>query len=95
MSFKKFKDYAEAAKTRCGAAFEIVSVQQNMDGIVTAAKGLVYLPNEEDAEKPTAVDMLWNLKGQAMLIGEPFDLVVERLVSEVSDDAETLLSPEN
>lgn len=95
MSFKQFKTFAEKAQTRCGAAFRILSVQQNMDETVTAVKGLVYLPDEQKPDQLTEMNMLWNLKGQAMLIGEPFDLVIERPVSEIEDQTEILLSPEN
>jgi len=95
MSFKQFKEFSEKAQTRCGAAFKIVSVQQNMEDTVTAVKGFVYLPDEQNAGNLSEVNMLWNLKGQAMLIGEPFDLVIERPVAELGDDTDTLLNPEN
>jgi hypothetical protein len=89
MSFKSFKAFAEKAITRCGATFNIKSVQKNFDGEVTAVKGYVILINEQ--QQPTEQEMLWNLKGQAMLIGEQFDLVKEMSFDEVEDDAKTLL----
>jgi hypothetical protein len=95
MSFKQFKEFSEKAQTRCGAAFKIISAQQNMDDVITAVKGLVYLPDEQNEGSLAEVNMLWNLKGQAMLIGDPFDLIIERPVSELSEDAAILVSPIN
>lgn len=89
MSFKAFKVFVEKATTRCGVTFEIKSVQKNFDGVVTAVKGHVLLT--DDQGNPVAQEMLWNLKGQAMLIGEQFDLVNEVRIEEVEEDAETLL----
>jgi len=85
MSFKAFKSFAEKAATRCGVTFELKSVQKNFDGIITAVKGSVFIPGESG--NLAANEMLWNLKGQAMLFGEQFDLIHEVGVSEVEDDA--------
>jgi hypothetical protein len=89
MSFKVFKSFAEKAATRCGVAFEMETVQKNFEGVITAVKGHVFLTDEENKTVPQA--MLWNLKGQAMLIGEQFDLVKEVKIKDVEEDAPTLL----
>ena len=89
MSFKTFKSFAEKAATRCGVAFEMETVQKNFDGVITAVKGHVFFTDE--ANKVVPQEMLWNLKGQAMMIGEQFDLVQEAPVEEVEEDAPTLL----
>jgi hypothetical protein len=92
MSFKKFKEFTEQAQTRCGVTFEIKTAQQNYDGVITAVKGAVYVLNEDGKSAP--LEMLWNLKGQAMLVGEQFDLIKELPVEDVEEDAPTLLQPE-
>jgi tRNA(Leu) C34 or U34 (ribose-2'-O)-methylase TrmL len=89
MSFKAFKSFAQKAGTRCGVAFEMETVQKNFDGVITAVKGHVLLAGEEGKSVPQ--EMLWNLKGQAMLIGEQFDLVKEVLIEDVEEDEATLL----
>lgn len=89
MSFKEFKTFVENATTRCGADFEIKSAQKSFDGVITAVKGFVFLADEQGEQ--VSQEMLWNLKGQAMLIGEQFDLVKEVLIEEVEEDAKTLL----
>jgi hypothetical protein len=93
MSFKAFKEFAQNAVTRCGASFEMKTVQKNFDGIVTAVKGYVFLFNEKQEMIPH--EMLWNLKGQAMMIGEQFDLIKEVPFDEVEEEVPTLLEIEN
>lgn len=88
MSFKEFKAFTKNAGTRCGVSFELKTVQKNMEGIITAVKGKIFLQNEQ--KESVAQEMLWNLKGQAMLIGEQFDLVVEETFEDVEDDAPML-----
>lgn len=90
MSFKKFKEFAGSATTRCGLPFEMKTVQKNTEGEVTAVKGLIFLKNEQG--EPVSHEMLWNLKGQAMLLGEQFDLVQEQSIEELDDEALTLAS---
>ena len=84
MSFKKFKEFAQSATTRCGLPFEIKAVQKNREGEVTAVKGSISLKGEKG--ETVSHDMLWNLKGQAMLLGEQFDLVVEQSIDELEDE---------
>lgn len=91
MSFKNFKDFAKEATTRCGVQFELTAVQKNFDGTITAVKGNVTLFNEHKEE--VKQDMLWNLKGQAMLIGEQFDLINEAVYADESDDTPVLAQP--
>lgn len=55
-----------------------------MDGTVTAVKGLIYLKDESGT--PVPHEMLWNPKGQAMLLGEQFDLVQEQSVEDLGDE---------
>lgn len=93
MSFKKFREFTELAQTRCGVAFEIKTAQQNYDSVITAVKGVVYIPNEDGKSVP--LEMLWNLKGQAMLVGEQFDLIKELPVDDIEEDVPTLLQLEN
>lgn len=93
MPFKAFKEFTKNAAVRCGVPFEMKSVQKNFDGVITAVKGIVFLLNEKKELVPH--EMLWNLKGQAMLIGEQFDLVKEVPFEEVEDEAYTLLEVEN
>lgn len=88
MSFKDFKEFTKNAETRCGVSFELKTVQKNMEGVITAVKGKVFLLNEQ--RESVAQEMLWNLKGQAMLIGEQFDLVTEETFEDVEDDAPML-----
>jgi len=83
MSFKKFKEFAESATTRCGLPFEMKSVQKNREGAVTAVKGVIFLKDEKGEQ--VAHEMLWNLKGQAMLLGEQFDLVQEQSLEDLED----------
>jgi hypothetical protein len=94
MSFKAFKASAQEAVTRCGVTFEIKSVQKNFDGEITGVKGHVILFDNENT--PIPQEMLWNLKGQAMLIGEQFDLVKEAAIEEEveEEDNSTLLEVE-
>jgi len=89
MSFKAFKSFTEEAATRCGVTFELTSVQKNFDGVVTAVKGNVFIPDESGNLVPREV--LWNLKGQAMLFGEQFDLVKEVDMGDLGDDVPSLL----
>jgi hypothetical protein len=88
MSFKEFKEFVKNAETRCGVSFELKTVQKNMEGVITAVKGQIFLLNEQRESVPQ--EMLWNLKGQAMLIGEQFDLVVGEAFEDVADDAPIL-----
>lgn len=90
MSLKDFKEFAQNALTRCGVAFEIKTVQKNFEGTVTAVKGVVYLMNEK--QEKVAQEMLWNMKGQAMLIGEQFDLVNEVPYDTITDEDTTVLT---
>lgn len=89
MSFQTFKTFVANATTRCGAAYEIKSVQTDFDGVITNVKGYVYLYN--DKNETVAQDMLWNLKGKAVMIGEQFDLIKESAFDEVDEHAPTVL----
>jgi hypothetical protein len=84
MSFKQFKAFAESASTRCGLPFEMKAIQKNREGAVTAVKGFIFIKNENGEQ--VSHEMLWNLKGQAMLLGEQFDLVQEQSIEDLEDE---------
>lgn len=71
--------------------FELTAVQKNFEGAITAVKGNVTLFNEQREE--VKQDMLWNLKGQAMLIGEQFDLINEMDYAAESDETPVVAQP--
>jgi hypothetical protein len=58
--------------------------QKNREGAVTAVKGFIFIKNENGEQ--VSHEMLWNLKGQAMLLGEQFDLVQEQSIEDLEDE---------
>lgn len=92
MTFKSFRQFVKSAKIRCGFDFKVTSVQKNARGVITAVKGVVFIPPAADSKEdlPTEQEMYWNLNGQALLISEQYDLVQEEDFDSVKDSAKVI-----
>ena len=75
-AIEKFKEFSKEAKTRCGVKFKCKVFQVGQSGEPTSVKGEIYLRDEKNFDD-IPVEMIWTLEGQAMLIGNAYDLVKE------------------
>lgn len=75
-AIEKFKEFSKDATIRCGVPYTCKVFQVGQAGEPTSVKGEIYLRDEKNQEA-IPVEMVWNLEGQAMLIGPAYDLVKE------------------
>ena len=75
-AIEQFRQFSKDAQTRCGVAHKCKVFQVGQTGEPTSVKGEIYLKDERNQED-IPVEMVWTLEGQAMLIGNAYDLVQE------------------
>lgn len=74
-AIEQFRQFSQQAVTRCGVPFKCRAFQVTQSGEPTSIKGEVYVKGERGEDIP--MEMVWNLEGQAMLVGNVYDLVRE------------------
>lgn len=71
-------NFLKNASTRCGAAFEVTSLQKDINGNVNMLKGTVTPPNAKDS-----IPMYWNINGYSLNSPVPveYDLIIEEPIT--------------